>query len=166
MCQTPCESLTKSIFCMRLEKVVHNFLHLAWFHFMYENFSFVRRLLQLGTILTTRLFGEFVGEDEFGNRYFRSRTKNASGGESRWVLYGGEPEASLVPPTWFGWLHHTCDQPLPNGPENRYGWQRPHQPNLSGTEAAPLPAGHPFAQLDAACRARVQGQPQSWTPPE
>ncbi|HVD72152.1 MAG TPA: NADH:ubiquinone oxidoreductase subunit NDUFA12, partial [Xanthobacteraceae bacterium] len=26
-----------------------------------------------GTLLTTSLYGEFVGEDEFGNRYYRTK---------------------------------------------------------------------------------------------
>src|SRR5512139_3226837 len=63
-----------------------------------------------GTHLWTRLYGEPVGEDEFGNRYYRTR-----GGkidpvllmERRWVIYSGEAEASSVPPSWHGWLHHT-----------------------------------------------------------
>lgn len=133
---------------------------------MYENFSFVRRLSQIGTRLTIRFCGAFVGEDTFGNRYFRSRRPKASGVESRWVLYKAEPEPSLVPPEWFGWLHHTCDQPLPSGPENGYVWQKPHQPNLSGTEAAPLPAGHPSAHADSVFRTQDQSRYQSWTPPD
>ena len=67
-----------------------------------------------GTQLWTWLYGEVVGEDEFGNRYFRT-----SGGkidptllmERRWVIYNGEAEASSVPPSWHGWLHHTVDVP-------------------------------------------------------
>lgn len=162
----PCESLTKSIFCMRLKKVVHNFLYLASVFIMYDSLSFVRRLSQAGTVLMTCLCGVFVGEDEYGHRYFRSRRKKASGGESRWVLYKGEPEASLVPPSWFGWLHHMCDHPLPSGPENRYVWQKPHQPNLSGTEAAPLPTGHPFMQMNDTCRIQAHDPKRSWTPPD
>src|SRR5438477_7547277 len=67
-----------------------------------------------GTQLWTALYGEFVGEDEFGNRYFRTK-----GGkidpvlrfERRWVIYKGLAEASTVPPSWHGWLHHTVDVP-------------------------------------------------------
>ena len=50
-----------------------------------------------GTQVWTTLYGEFVGEDEFGNRYYR--TKNGKidptlGFERRWVIYAGIAEAS------------------------------------------------------------------------
>ncbi|MGE4351558.1 MAG: NADH-ubiquinone oxidoreductase subunit NDUFA12 family protein [Bdellovibrionales bacterium] len=128
---------------------------------MFDDFSFVRRISLIGTILATRLTGVCVGQDSFGNRYYRSRRVRAGRREKRWVFYAGEPEASMVPPDWFGWLHHSCDQPLPNDPESRYVWLRPHQPNLSGTEAAPLPSGHP-----SVCQARCsRGRVQAWFPP-
>src|SRR5687767_9188327 len=55
-----------------------------------------------GTQLWTWLYGELVGQDEFGNRYYRTK-----GGkidpvllmERRWVIYNGEAEASAVPPS-------------------------------------------------------------------
>ena len=52
-----------------------------------------------GTLLTTSLYGEFVGEDEFGNRYYRSKGKidPAFGRERRWVIYNGLVEASKLP---------------------------------------------------------------------
>jgi NADH:ubiquinone oxidoreductase subunit len=58
-----------------------------------------------GTQLWTWRFGELVGQDEFGNRYYRTR-----GGEidptllmeRRWVIYNGEAEASSIPPSWHG----------------------------------------------------------------
>ena len=132
---------------------------------MFDDISFVRRVSQLGTILMTRLFGVQVGQDAYGNRYFRSRREKDSGRESRWVLYKHEPEPSLVPPAWYGWLHHMCDEPLPNGGENLYVWQKPHQPNLSGTDAAPLPACHPSAFSINGSRAG-SNKYQSWAPPD
>ena len=54
-----------------------------------------------GTLLTTSLYGEFVGEDEFGNRYYRTKGGKidpALGFERRWVIYNGVAEASSVPP--------------------------------------------------------------------
>ena len=58
----------------------------------------------LNTQLWTWLYGEFVGTDEFGNRYYRTK-----GGkidpvlrfERRWVMYSGYAEASLVGPNWL-----------------------------------------------------------------
>ena len=67
-----------------------------------------------GTQLWTWLYGEAVGEDEFGNRYYRTRGGKIDptlGFERRWVIYNGDAEASTVPPSWHGWLHHTVDVP-------------------------------------------------------
>ena len=67
-----------------------------------------------GTQVWTRLYGEFVGEDEFGNRYYRTKGGKIDptlGFERRWVIYNGVAEASRVPPSWHGWLHHTVDVP-------------------------------------------------------
>ncbi|HXL67330.1 MAG TPA: NADH-ubiquinone oxidoreductase subunit NDUFA12 family protein, partial [Xanthobacteraceae bacterium] len=58
-----------------------------------------------GTLWWTWRYGEPVGEDEFGNRYFRSKggaIDPALGRERRWVIYNGLVEASRVPPSWHG----------------------------------------------------------------
>src|ERR1700738_2012789 len=84
-----------------------------------------------GTQLWTWLYGEFVGEDEFGNRYFRTRGGKIDptlGFERRWVVYNGIAEASMVPPSWHGWLHHTVDIPPTEGngiPRPRWTHHRP-----------------------------------------
>jgi len=65
-----------------------------------------------GTQLWTWRFGELVGEDEQGNRYYRTKGRKIDpslGFERRWVIYNGYAEASRVPPSWHGWLHHTVD---------------------------------------------------------
>jgi len=132
---------------------------------MYDHLSLVRRVSQAGTLLLTRLCGLRMGTDDYGNVYYRARRKAANGLERRWVLYAGEPEATMVPPAWYGWLHHLCDQPLPSDPESRYVWQKSHQPNLSGTEVAPLPTAHPLNQI-ATGGGVVKEVYQSWNPSE
>ena len=47
----------------------------------------------VGTWLTTRLHGEPVGTDAFGNRYYQNRD-----GSRRWVTYNGTVEASRMIP--------------------------------------------------------------------
>ena len=45
------------------------------------------------------LYGERVGEDEFGNRYYRTKGGKidpALGFERRWVIYNGYAEASKI----------------------------------------------------------------------
>ena len=51
-----------------------------------------------GTQLWTWRYGELVGQDEFGNRYYRTRGGKIDPTllmERRWVIYNGEAEASI-----------------------------------------------------------------------
>ena len=55
-------------------------------------------MASIGTRLLTWWKGEFVGTDEFGNRYYTERGKQyRSWRRRRWVVYDGEVEASRVP---------------------------------------------------------------------
>lgn len=97
--------------------------------------------------ITTRLYtllnGQLVGTDKFGNRYFRGKHTKKGAREKRWVLFRGIAEPSKVPPEWHGWLHHTHDNPpLEHAPTKRYGWEKQHLPNLTGTKNAYVPPGH------------------------
>lgn len=91
--------------------------------------------MSIATKILTKLFGKSVGEDEFGNGYFT----NSKG--RRWVMYKGIPEASKVPAEWHRWLHKTTDD-LPKSSRKKQKWQKPHLPNLSGTDMAYVPKGH------------------------
>ena len=65
-----------------------------------------------GTQWWTWLYGEFVGEDEFGNRYYRTaggKIDPALGLERRWVIYNGVVEATMIPTGWHGWMHTSCE---------------------------------------------------------
>ncbi len=90
----------------------------------------------LNTQIHTWLNGVFVGEDDQGNIFYRSRD-----GRRRWVIYDGEAEASRIGPDWHGWLHHTYDEPPTEAPLPRKSWERPHQQNLTGTAMAYAPPG-------------------------
>ncbi len=115
------------------------------------------------TVLYTWLRGERVGTDIFGNRYYRDPGRPRWRRERRWVIYRGAAEATSVPAEWHGWLHHTTDHtPLPGGAAKR-PWQREHQPNLTGTDAAYRPPGH---VLKGGRRARSTGDYQPWQPPQ
>ena len=81
----------------------------------------------LGTFLKTLFFGKYVGKDEFGNKYYKSK-KN-----ERWVVYGKESEASKITSDWYLWMHHTINE-VPNEENKKYLWQKPHSENLTGTE--------------------------------
>lgn len=115
--------------------------------------------LQIRLLIARR--GEAVGTDRFGNRYFREKVARPGMKRRRWVLFAGEPEASLVPPEWHGWLHYTMDEPLPEHSAFHKSWVKPHQPNPTGTLDAYRPPGHP---LRGGHRAAATGDYQPWTP--
>jgi NADH:ubiquinone oxidoreductase subunit len=99
----------------------------------------------LNTALYTLLFGKFVGVDEFGNCYYRSRKiDKALGIERRWVIFSGESEGSMTPPGWYGWLHHTFDSPP--------------------TEEKYIPWRPPGSILAANTRPPATGDYEAWTP--
>lgn len=110
----------------------------------------------LGTKLFTWRKGELVGEDGQGNRYYRER-----GGKRRWVIYDGDVEASRIPPEWHLWLHYTSDAPPSEKPLARKEWEKPHQPNLTGTVQAYFPPGSLAAGGE---RSPATGDYEPWTP--
>ena len=119
----------------------------------------------LGTRFYTWRFGQFVGEDEFGNRYYRytqAHTIDPSiGPERRWVVYNGEADASRVPPGWRAWLAHNWDVPPSEEAYTPREWERPHVPNMTGTPAAYRPRG---SQLSTGERPAATGDYVPWTP--
>ncbi len=128
---------------------------------MSDNFSFIRRLSQFGTLMQTLFCGVAAGRDEFDNRYYRARSTPKGRREKRWVIYAGEPEASKVPAEWHIWLHHTAATPLPEESAFHKPWQKPHQENLTGTPEAYLPPGH---TLEGGNRPKATGDYQAWRP--
>ena len=95
--------------------------------------------MNIGTRIFTALNGKLVGRDADGNRYYESRSVRPGQRMRRWVIYAGAPEASKVPPEWHAWLHHMVDE-VP-APGQKYPWELPHQPNLTGTPLAYHPHG-------------------------
>jgi NADH:ubiquinone oxidoreductase subunit len=90
--------------------------------------------------LLTLFVGEFVGEDELGNRYFQEKLLFSKQNRPlrRWVLYNGIPEASKIPAEWHGWIHFTHERPLTD--TEKFPWVKPHQQNLTGTPDAYYPS--------------------------
>ena len=94
----------------------------------------------LATRIFTKIFGEPVGQDKLGNRYFR-RNYGSKLREKRWVIYHGEPDGSGVTPEWQGWLTHTSKLPPTQDPPVVRKWMIEHKPNASGTPQAYKPPG-------------------------
>ena len=118
----------------------------------------------LSTSLHTLLKGERVGEDEFGNVYYRTRGGKidpALGIERRWVIYKDLAEGSNTPPGWYGWLHHTVDTPPTQEEYKPKEWELPHQENLTGTTRAYRPPG---SLLSVGRRPPTGGDYNAWNP--
>lgn len=121
----------------------------------------------LNTRLWTWLYGEEVGRDSFGNRYYQTRKGKrdpALGFQRRWVIYKEESEGSKVPPGWYGWLHHTYDE-IPSadsGDLPSHPWEIPYRPNLTGTPDAYRPPGS--LSMQGALRPSTKDY-ESWVPP-
>ena len=81
-----------------------------------------------GTFLKTLFFGTYVGKDEFGNKYYRSK-KN-----ERWVVYSGNIEATKITSEWYLWIHHTIDKIPMEKDQKRYLWQKKHLENQTGSK--------------------------------
>ncbi|MBH0239996.1 NADH:ubiquinone oxidoreductase subunit NDUFA12 [Methylobrevis albus] len=122
-------------------------------------------LLQLftwwnGTTIGTRVFtarkGVRVGEDEFGNVYYKT-----ADGSRRWVAYNGVAEATAIPPGWHGWMHHRVDVAPVDETYQPRAWQKPHRANPTGSAAAYRPQG---SILASGSRPKATGDYDAWTP--
>jgi NADH:ubiquinone oxidoreductase subunit len=114
--------------------------------------------MSIGTALFTLFKGKFVGQDEYGNRYFIERRPRTGMRQRRWVRYRGIEEASKVPPEWHAWLHYASDAPLD---ASRRSWQKRHKPNVTGTPNAYRPPG---SEYRGGRRARATGDYEPWRP--
>ena len=96
----------------------------------------------LNTRFHTWRYGEAVGSDQFGNRYYRAKSAlPRSIPERRWVIFNGYSEASAIPPGWHGWMHHREAEPPVEGAYVAHEWEKPHLPNQTGTANAYRPPG-------------------------
>ena len=108
--------------------------------------------------------GKKIGTDQMGNIYYEAAPIKGYKNTRRWVMYKGAPEASDIPPEWHGWIHHQSDNiPDENAVSYRRSWQKPHQPNMTGTNQAYRPQGH---ILSGGKRAKASGDYEAWTPSE
>ena len=117
--------------------------------------------MNLGTKIYTLIYGNYVGNDEFGNQYY-CNSKNFDDSKSkRWVMFKGEVEASKVPPHWHAWLHKTVDIP-PLNYAHKYSWQKEHKTNLTGTSEAYLPNSHPLSKSKN--KGKIDTKYEKWQP--
>jgi NADH:ubiquinone oxidoreductase subunit len=81
-----------------------------------------------GTFLKTLFYGIYVGKDENGNKYYKSK-KN-----QRWIVYSNNIEATQITSDWYMWIHHTVDKIPEEKDTKKYFWQKNHLENQTGTK--------------------------------
>ena len=86
----------------------------------------------IGTMILTFFSGKLKGIDEFGNKYYESKSGR------RWVIYKETVEASNIPPNWYSWIHFINNK-LPVANQKKYFWEKRHVSNLTGTNEAYRP---------------------------
>lgn len=86
----------------------------------------------LGTMILTFFSGRLKGTDEFGNKYYESKSGK------RWVIYKGLVEATNISQNWYSWIHFTTNQ-FPELNPKKYFWEKEITPNLTGTNKAYRP---------------------------
>ncbi|ARO14811.1 NADH-ubiquinone oxidoreductase [Ketogulonicigenium robustum] len=106
-----------------------------------------------GRTLNTQFFtwrmGVQVGKDGQGNIYYTDRAR-----ERRWVIYAGENDASVIPPAWHGWLHHSTNE-IPT--DVLAGL--PAVANPTGSDAVWVPAGSILRKVPV-----VREDYEAWSP--
>lgn len=115
----------------------------------------------IGALIDIGRRAAFVGEDEYGNRYYEEKKPSLEGRKRRYVIYKNLAEASLVTPDWHGWMHHIVDEPPTVKPLKRQSWERPHLPNQTGTVRAYRPKG---SLARGGVRATATADYESWSP--
>ena len=90
--------------------------------------------MNLGTIIYTWLKGNFVGEDNMGNKYYTNSKNSSSINAKRWVIYNGEIEASKIPNEWYSWMHFINNNIENTHQIKKYEWQKEHLSNQTGSE--------------------------------
>ncbi len=109
----------------------------------------------LGTRFYTWRKGEKVGEDEFGNFYYRSSK------DKRWVIYSDQADPSQIGSGWHGWMHYRTDVLPADDGYKPFEWQLTHKPNLTGSGGAYRPKGSIMGQEK---RPDVTGDYEAWSP--
>lgn len=114
------------------------------------------------TVLKTWMHGDRVGEDQYGNRYFRRRGPAGRWREEeRWVVFAQSSEPTEVPPGWVGWLHKRIELPPSEQQLPAPSWEKERLPIMTGTDHAYRPQG---ALQRGGHRAPATGDYEAWTP--
>ena len=100
-------------------------------------------MINFGLYIYTLFKGIFVGNDEKGNRYYKSNISHGIKKEKRWVLYHkNNNDPTSINPEWHGWLHHIIDDIPDKKAKKKFKWQKKLLPNLTETKEFYKQEGH------------------------
>ena len=120
--------------------------------------------MSFGTTLYTWIYGKFVAEDSYSNKYYCNSLNFADLDAKRWVIFYEDIEASKIPPHWNAWLHKTIDVP-PLNYSHKYHWQKDHEQNMTGTAKAYFPESHPLSKYYQGKEVKKnKSEYESWSP--
>ena len=111
-----------------------------------------------GTFLQTLVYGNMVGKDHYGNKYYQNKNDT-----KRWVIYNGYADSSKVPPKWHSWLHNVVNELPDENLTSNKTWIKTHTPNLTGSQSAYKPRG---SLKNTRGEGDNQSEYQSWNPSE
>ena len=78
------------------------------------------------------------------------------------VLFNvGYADPTTIPPGWYGWMHYRTNQVPTEGSYTPLPWEKPHEPNHTGTVLAYRPDG---SLINKGERPRVTGDYDAWSP--
>jgi len=117
--------------------------------------------MNLGTTLYTWFYGNLVGKDDCGNRYYCNSKNFENFDSKRWVIFNGNIESTKIPSHWHAWLHKTVNEP-PINYIHKYSWQKDREQNMTGTDMAYYPDSHPLSQSYKTHA--IKDEYESWTP--
>jgi NADH:ubiquinone oxidoreductase subunit len=90
--------------------------------------------MQLLVKFFLKRINKFIGQDEYGNKYYESKSQTKWGRKKRFFIPKGKNEPTKIPASWHGWIHYKNELPLENS--KVYKWQKDHIPNLTGKKKA------------------------------
>ena len=112
----------------------------------------------MNTLFDVKRRSDFIGDDDYGNRYYQDRKPSYEGRHRRYVIYKGIAEPSKVPADW---LHYTFDEPPTEQPLKRQPFETDHVPNLTGTLYAYRPKG---SLARGGARQEADSDYEAWSP--
>ncbi len=86
----------------------------------------------IGTLIYSFLFGEKVGQDTKGNKFYTNKRKK----NKKWVLFKNKIDPTQLSVEWHQWLTDLDNFDVPKTSLKDYKWQKNRDINHTGTKKA------------------------------